>query len=309
MSFFGFGSTSFDPAKDIPSLTDKVILVTGGNCGLGRQSVLDLARQKPAHIWLAARDAVKAQEAIDGIRKELGSENTTAITHLPMDLCSLASVREAAEKVLAETPDRLDILMLNAGIMAHPPGLTKDGYEIQFGTNHMGHALLTKLLLPTVLKTPGSRVIVVASSLQALAPGQGIDYDTVKTPGEKISTWARYGQSKLANVLYASELARRHPELMAVSCHPGVVETNLMQTIHRTSFSYRILDPFMRLGFVTVSTGAKNQLWAATAEGVETGTYYTPVGVKGSGWGTGKGRDEALAKQLWEWTEKELEGK
>ncbi|KAK1760358.1 hypothetical protein QBC47DRAFT_366931 [Echria macrotheca] len=304
-----FGGKSFNPATDIPAQTGRVILVTGGNSGLGKQSVLQLARHNPACIWLCARGEARAQAAIDDIRAAV-LDSTTTIKPLDLDLTSFASIKAAARRVLAES-DRLDILMLNAGIMATPPGLTAEGYEIQFGTNHVGHALLTKLLLPLVLKTASEhkdvRIVVLSSAAFQLSPRQGIMFDTLKTKQEDTHTALRYGQSKLANILFAAEMARRYPQITTVSVHPGTVSTNLANAFGNSSV---LLKPLLWFYFNIVATsaenGARNQLWAATAEGVKSGLYYTPVGNdRGM---VGMAKDEELAGKLWEWTEKELEG-
>lgn len=163
-------SDSFTPSIDIPSLHGKVILVTGGNNGLGKQAILEYVRHGPAQIWMAARDLNKARQAIDDIAAEYNSFLPPIIKLLQIDLSSLVSVQQAAQQFYAEA-ERLDILMLNAGIMASPPGLTKDGYEIQFGTNFLGHALLAKLLLPMLQRTATNdpyadvRVVTLSSGL------------------------------------------------------------------------------------------------------------------------------------------------
>jgi retinol dehydrogenase 12 len=138
---FGFRSVHFSLKKDIPSLKGKVVLVTGGNSGLGKQCVLEYARHDPAQIWLAARNLDKAKAAVDEIKRQVPN---APIKILQLDLSSFESVKEAATTFSSES-DRLDILMLDAGIMAAKPGLTGDGYEIQFETNYLGHALLTQL--------------------------------------------------------------------------------------------------------------------------------------------------------------------
>ncbi|KAL8870601.1 MAG: hypothetical protein Q9174_003395, partial [Haloplaca sp. 1 TL-2023] len=139
----------FDPDQDIPDLSGKVILVTGGNAGLGKEAVLQLAKHKSSRIFLAARTASKGESAIEEIKQVVPSAN---ITLLKLDLCSFKSISAAAEEFKSQSK-RLDVLMNNAGIMATPLAETEEGYESQFGTNHMGHALLTKLLLPTLLST------------------------------------------------------------------------------------------------------------------------------------------------------------
>lgn len=213
-----------------------------------------------------------------------------------------------------EKEDRLDLLVCNAGIMAMPEGLTKDGYEIQFGTNHVGHALLVKLLLPVMERTaekPGAdvRVVTVSSVGHHLAPEEGIEFAALKGEMGHMSTWNRYAQSKLANRLFASQLAERYPGIMSVSVHPGVVSTNLYDAfVGDVGLKKAAYWGFKQLVSVSVEEGSKNQLWAATSprEGLVAGEYYVPVGILGKG--SRQGADKELGKRLWEWTEKELEG-
>lgn len=302
------GEVAFNPAKDIPSLKGKVILVTGGNSGLGKQSIIELAAHGPALIWLCARGEGRAQAAVDDVRKLVPD---TDIKALDLDLASFESVKNAARRVVAES-DRLDVLMLNAGIMATPTGLTTEGYELQFGTNHVGHALLTKLLLPLLQKTaeqPGSdvRVIVLSSVAHQGAPGGGILFDTLKSKQEDINTVYRYGQSKLANILFAVEMAKRYPKIKTIAVHPGAVASNLATPFGN---SYFFLRPFVWLYLVTcavsVEEGAKNQLWATVSNNAKSGEYYIPIGSKTGA--SALAKDKELATKLWEWTEKELEG-
>ncbi|KAH8898198.1 NAD(P)-binding protein [Thozetella sp. PMI_491] len=311
MGFFGGGGVTFNSAKDIPSLRDKVILVTGGSSGLGKQSILDLARHGPARIFLAARDLDKAAAAIDDIKK--AAPDAAPIEPLELDLASLASVKKAAAAFTSRS-QRLDILMLNAGIMSPPHGQTQDGYEIQFGTNHMGHALLAKLLLPILLRTaeqhnPDVRVVVLSSEGIGMAPPDGICFADLKTPSKDIGVFALYGQSKLANALFVCEFARQYPALTAVCIHPGAIMTNLG---HSWAGSYpmlwvlvRVLAPFV---LSSIENGVRNQLWGAVGEGVVSGEYYCPVGKITNAAGMDKVKDEALAKRLWDWTEEELKG-
>lgn len=298
-------------AEDIPDLSGKVILVTGANSGLGLQSVLDLARHGPKEIWLTSRTTEKANEAIQEIKKEVPGAN---LKPLSLDLASFDSIKSAARN-FTQASQRLDILLLNAGIMASDAGLTKDGYEVQFGTNHVGHALLTKLLTPLLDKTaaePSSdvRVVVLTSGAIAMAPNDGIQFDTLKTEQESMGTWTRYGQSKLANALFARQLATLHTTWTVTAIHPGVVTTNLSRHVKERYWWANALMPIANLLLTTVQQGALNQLWGATAPkgAIKSGEVYFPVGDLTGGRRGPYVKDDALAKKLWDWTEQELKG-
>ncbi|OIW33062.1 retinol dehydrogenase 12 [Coniochaeta ligniaria NRRL 30616] len=295
---FGFDAPAFK-AEDIPDLSGKVILVTGGNSGLGAESVLHLAKHKPSRIFLAARSEDKANAAIEEIKGKL-------------ELSSFESIKKAADTVTKSTT-RLDILLNNAGIMAKPPSLTKDGYEIQFGTNYMGHALLTRLLLPLLEKTAKEqgnkadvRIVNVSSLGHGFAPKGGLVLEECKTDLHYISTLARYGQSKLANILHAKALAKRYPSIKCVAIHPGRVDTRLMRGLDETWSWVKI--PMKLLGgmvLVTPEQGALTQLFAATSKDAKTGSYYVPIAKEDEA--SEYARDEKLADKLWDWTEKELD--
>lgn len=298
----------FRPDRDIPDLTGKTILITGGNVGLGKACVLEYARHKPDQIWLAARNLTKAQAAADEIKQQVPD---APIRLLELDLTSFNSIKQAAQVFSTSSP-RLDILMLNAGIMASPPGQTQDGYEIQFGTNHMGHALLTKLLLPTLEQTAHTgadvRIISLASDGHSFAPPGGFQFDTLKTPGDSLGAFARYGQSKLANILWTRQLAVEYPAFTIASIHPGVVSTNLLSgATDAPCFARMSLQAANAIGLLaTVEKGIRNQLWASVSPQVKSGEYYEPVGVLGKAKATGK--DMGLARKIWDWTEEELHG-
>ncbi|RHZ63369.1 hypothetical protein CDV55_107257 [Aspergillus turcosus] len=303
---------SFSPDK-IPDLSGKVILVTGGTAGLGAATVLHLARhtQPPSHIYISGRNASRADDLIKQVHD---SGSNTRVSFLPCDLGSLTSVKEAANTVLRQE-SRLDILMCNAGIMAQPPGLSKDGYEVQFGTNHLGHALLIQKCLPLLQRTAeeqpesDARIIILTSLGYRMHPSGGIVFSTLNTEQSfsafGFAAWIRYGQSKLANILYARELARRFPAIATLSVHPGVVSTGLVenQGWGNRAFIYvtnvgKVLKP---------EQGAYNQLWAATTakEDLMNGGFYEPVGVLSSRLDRAAS-DDALAKRLWEWTDEAL---
>ncbi|KAJ7735919.1 oxidoreductase [Mycena metata] len=299
----------FDPSN-IPNLSEKVFLVTGGTAGIGRETLLALAKHNPKGLYFTGRNSQRGAQVVADI-------NTTApsitAAFLECDLESLASVQRAVEQFISQS-DRLDVLICNAGVMNVPPALTKDGYEVHFGLNHLAHALFMKLLLPTLLRTadlPNAdvRIVSLTSKGYSMHPRGGIlfeDLRTTQASGQLFIESMRYGQSKLANILYAAELARRYPKITAVAVHPGVVRTELVST--QTAFMKAMIvltNPFSR---VSPAEGAYNTLWAATSDKTKivNGEYYEPVGVPGGHFR--QSRDKKLAAQLWEWTDKELQG-
>ncbi len=198
--------------------------------------------------------------------------------------------------------------------MTLPPCKTEEGHEIQFGTNHIGHHLLTKLLLPTLEKTaaiPDSDVRVI--SISSLANDRAPPMETM-LDNEKLSatgTWTRYGASKAANILFAAELARRYRTITSVSVHPGVIKSDLWNSTNKNNalirFGLMLIRPLM---FQTIQTGAHNALWAAAGtekDELKRGAYYTPVGKLDSGNSGNKyANDVEAGKALWEWTEAEI---
>lgn len=310
------GGKDFDPAKDLPSLAGKVLLVTGGTAGLGRGAVLALAKAHPAEIIFSGRN----QKNADALIAEAA---TTApgvpVRFLMCDLASLESVRAAAHSFLEGGASRLDVLMCNAGIMGTAPGVTKDGYEVQFGTNHMGHALLIKLLSPLLERTAAehgdARILLLSSTAYHLTTPAGIEFDTLKSaqtslgpvPLESVAVWHRYGQSKLANLLYAKSLATRLPTVTTVAVHPGVIKTGLFDAITSAAKPGGfIIANFSKT--TPVERGHFNQVWAATCPKDElvSGDFYVPVGTlyKPS---MKVAKDNKLEEKLWDWTQKELE--
>ncbi|EPE34789.1 NAD(P)-binding Rossmann-fold containing protein [Glarea lozoyensis ATCC 20868] len=325
---FGFLSRStvdFNTTTSIPSLNGKVIAITGGNAGLGYETVLRLAPHNPSHIYILSRNASTTNAAISSIQSQIA--NCCPITHIPLDLSDLSSVASCAAE-LQNREERLDILFLNAGIMLVPPALTAQGYEIQFGTNHLGHFLLAQLLLPllkhtTTLPDADVRVVVLSSVGMIFTYGRGIEYEGLGEAGSafRAAGLYRYARSKLCNALFAREFAGRYSGegITCVAVHPGVISTGLW----RETFGERdwgLLGEVGRwvamrvpvVGFEGVESGVRGQLWAAVGKlgkgrgEVEGGEFYTPVGVKGQGsWACYDGEE---AKRLWGWSEKAVEG-
>ena len=301
--------TRLDPEKDIPDLSSKVIIVTGGNNGIGKETVKQLAKHNPKRLYLCARSQSKADVAIAEISK---TAPNAKITFLELDLASFASVKKAGETVLS-SEDRIDVLINNGGVMALPPNLTKDGYEVQFGTNHMGHALFTRMLMPLLSKTaaqPGSDVRVInltSASEKYNAIKGGFIPEKCVTMMEEENTLKRYGQSKLANVLFTKELARRYPNITSVAVHPGRVQTPLLDHwINTSGWWPRLMRLSDSIVMVPVEVGALTQLWAATAnkDKVKSGAYYPP-GCK-EGQESAMAKDPKLAEKLWNWQEAEF---
>ncbi|KPI39572.1 putative oxido [Cyphellophora attinorum] len=300
---------AFDPKTSIPELTGRVIIVTGGNAGIGKQAVLELSRHNPRRLYLAARSRTKFDAALKDIL--LANPNASScVEYLELDLANLKSIRAAANKVLAENT-RLDILINNGGIMANPPALSADGYELQFATNYFGHAALTKLLMPLLQRTAEAlpemqrntvRVVHVSSAAARL--------DQQKGKREDVNEYARYSISKLAQILYARQSVVHWPDVVHVAIQPGRVDTGLLDHYLGSGKRWGPLGLMQRTydavaGKLTVEEGALTPLWAATWTGdVSNGGMFSPVGVPEPG--SAQCRDDKLAKALWDWTEEEL---
>ena len=274
----------FNPSTSIAPLASRVILVTGANAGIGLQSVLQLSHHDPARIYLACRSRAKYDAAVAEIFKS-NAKAIDCVQFLELDLNSFDSIKTAAKQVLGEN-DRLDILINNAGIMGAPPGITSEGYEVHFGVNYLGHALLTNLLLPLLQRTAARadvvkwsiRVVNVTSmAALAMAPRSkdpsGIDLSaaTVKSNGNGTHSFYLYGASKLANILFAKESARRWEKsgVVSVSVHPGRVQTNLLDGFF-TKSKWSFWAMFQKtydsvVGIIDAEKGAWTQVWAATA--------------------------------------------
>jgi NAD(P)-dependent dehydrogenase (short-subunit alcohol dehydrogenase family) len=262
-------------AAQIPSQAGKTVLITGANSGIGFQAAVELARHG-AHVLLGCRNATKAQAALQRLQSEVPNASAEIVE---LDMASLASIRAFAAAFAARHIP-LDILINNAGIMALPKReLTADGFERQFGTNHLGHFALTGLLMPQLLAAPAPRVITVAS----LAHRNGkIDFSNLQSE-RKYKPWDAYGESKLANILFANELAKRATaagsKLISVPVHPGVSRTSIVTNGPGFSdLKSKILFTFAKFLTSPDSEGALPTLYAATAPGIQGGQYIGPNG-------------------------------
>ncbi len=260
--------------NNIPDLSKKIILITGGNSGLGFEAARVFAK-KNAQVIFTTRDINKGNEAKNKILKEYPKAN---IKVMKLDLTDLNSIHNFTKKY-KETYNKLDILINNAGIMMTPYKKTKDGFELQFGTNHLGHFALTGLLLDYLKNTPKSRVVNVSS----MAHKSGvIDFEDLMFENKKYSPMKSYSRSKLANLLFTYELERRlkkkNIDCISVAAHPGVASTNLDKYL-KENFLLKILLKII-LPIITQSPkkGALPEIRAAIDKNVIGADYYGPNG-------------------------------
>ncbi|XP_066281819.1 retinol dehydrogenase 13-like [Branchiostoma lanceolatum] len=285
----------------------KTVIITGANTGIGKVTARDMA-ERGARVILACRSLEKAEEAAKEIRSQTGNENVVV---QKLDLASLTSVREFA-KAINDAEPRLDVLINNAGVMACPRWETEDGFEMQFGVNHLGHFLLTNLLLDKLKKSAPSRVVTVSGLAYIFT--SGIDFDDINfekdyNPGES------YYRSKLANVLFSKELARRleGTGVTSNSLHPGVIYTELVR--HRqerirgevgeqlSKAADKIIEGFVGIFGKTCEEGAQTTICCAVAEEWEntTGLYFSDCVPKET---SAAGMDDEAAARLWDVSEK-----
>lgn len=283
--------------KDVPDQSGRTIVITGANTGLGYEAARVLAG-KNARVIIACRSPQKARAALERI---LALHPDAEVEPLELDLASLESVRQAAAQL--EQEQRLDVLINNAGIMVPPYELTADGFESQFGVNHLGPFAFTGLLLDKIRATPGARII----STSSIAHKRGkIHFDDINAENG-YSAIPRYAQSKLANLYFAYELQRRLEAAgdgtLSVAAHPGIADTELSRYLPK---ALMLLAPIFSPLFNSPAQGAWPTLAAATMEGVQGGEYYGPckrgetagpaVRVKS----TRRSHDREAARRLWE---------
>ncbi len=289
----------------MPDLTGKVAIVTGANSGIGFEAAKEFAR-KGARTILACRSLDKARIALDQILAEIPNSPAEI---LQLDLTSQATVHRFVTDFKARY-GRLDVLVNNAGIMWVPYGKTEDGFESQFGTNHLGHFALTGLLIDLLLKTPGSRVVNVSSNGHRTG---NMDFDNLMfTDGQGYSPHRAYARSKLANLLFTYELQRRYEAIeadaIATAAHPGASSTRLVD--HLTDRWYwKILLPIILRMSQSAAMGALPTIRAAVDPDVKGGEYYGPSGfMEQRGYpvvvqSNGSSHDQESARKLWQISE------
>lgn len=281
-------------AESAAELTGRTFLVTGGNAGVGYATAIDLAR-RGGRVHIAGRSKEKCEAAVASIKAATGSDQVFLVL---LDLASLDSVRAGAAAFLALN-EPLHVLINNAGVGGQR-GLTSDGFELHFGVNHLGHFLLTQLLLPRIVESgadaPGARIVVVSSDSHYQA--KGIDFDKLRSRTRTVAGLREYSVSKLANVLFSAELARRlsGTGVNTYCLHPGVVASEIWRRVPWP------LRPLIKSRMLTIEEGARTSLYCATSPDVagETGLFYDECAVREPS----KVAQPALAAELWAYSEK-----
>lgn len=277
------------------SLTGRVALITGANTGIGLATARELAA-RGVHVFVACRSVEKGDAAVDEIRKATGNQQ---VEMLALDLGDFDSVRACAKEFMARDLP-LHLLINNAGL-AGAKGMTTSGFELAFGTNHMGHFLLTQLLLDRIKSAAPARIVTVSS--RAHTRVSGIDWALLQRPTKSMTGIPEYGASKLANLLFSAELARRlaGTGVTTYSLHPGVVASEVWRALPRP------LQWFAKRRMISVEEGAATTLFCATAPALanESGLYYDRCQIKTP---SRAGQDTALAAELWQRSEDWLRG-
>jgi len=265
MATFNAQSTAAQ-VLDGHDLTGKTVFITGGASGIGQETARAMAA-KGAHVVIAARNREKMDEALAAIKSDTRSDKVETIM---LDLASLDSVRacaDAANQRLA----KIDLLINNAGVMACPLSRTTDGFEMQFGTNHLGHFLLTSRLMPLIEKGHNKRIVILSSRAHHMAPS---NLDDPNFENTDYHPWISYGQSKTANALFSVGLERRFSDkgIHAYAVHPGGIETNLSRHLTKEqsdSLIERVQTNDPDFSWKTIAQGAATSCWAATAPDIE----------------------------------------
>ncbi|KAI8883970.1 NAD(P)-binding protein [Backusella circina FSU 941] len=300
MAFFAKRNFSFE---QIPDLSGKIAIVTGSNTGIGRVCALEMAR-KNCTIILACRNSEKTLAVAKEIQEETGNKN---IEFIQLDLMSLKSVKAFTDEFKSRYSN-LHILINNAGVMMCPFGLSEDGIETQFATNHVAHFYLTTLLLPELERSAPSRVVNVSSEGHRIPFGK-LDLENISDP-KKYNRTSQYGKSKTCNILFTRELSKRLEakgvEVYVNANHPGVVRSEL--TRHLISTSSIFTKVYNTVFTITTEDGAVTQLYLATSPEVEEkkhkGKYFIPYATLRKSYGVSASED--APKELWDFTEKLL---
>ncbi len=297
-------------ARDLPDLTDRTVVITGANSGLGLESARMLAGAG-ATVVMTARRREKHDEAEATIRP---TNRRADLRFVRLDLADLSSVRDAAAEI-AESHPTVDVLMNNAGVMMSPKATTADGFELQLGTNHLGHFALTGLLLGPLMAGGEGRVVTVSSMVHH---NGRMDWSDIEQQQGSYDTTAQYARSKLANLLFAQELHRRieaaDAPLRSVAAHPGYSATNLQSAGVQMSgggLFHKVADLAMRVGNLVIAQparqGALPQVHAAVSD-VPGGSYWGPDGYREMRGDVGpahinrKARSTEDAARLWDWS-------
>jgi NAD(P)-dependent dehydrogenase (short-subunit alcohol dehydrogenase family) len=277
-------------------MAGKLALITGGNAGIGRETAVGLAR-KGAQVVITSRDAARGGDALADIKRRSGNENVDVMS---LDLARLASVREFASAFL-DRYDRLDVLIDNAGLVLGSRTVTEDGYETTFQVNHLGHFLLTELLRDRLVASAPSRIVIVSSDAHKSARN-GLDFDDLQSQ-RKYRSFGVYGKTKLANILFTRELARRldGTGVTVNAVHPGFVASRFGRD-GDTGLLGRIAMPLVRPFALNAEQGAQTSIYLASDPAVEgiTGAYWVkcaPVTPSDAA------QDDAAARKLWDASE------
>lgn len=267
-----------------------MVVITGANTGIGKETAIDLAT-RGGKVYIACRDKDKSREALEDIRK---ASNNPKASYLELDLASIESIKEFS-KNFHELETHLHILVNNAGVMACPKSYTKDGFEMQIGTNHLGHFLLTNMLLDLLIKSSPSRIVVVASEGYKLG---NINKDDIFSE-KSYSKLKAYGQSKSANILFANELSTRlqGTGVTVNSCHPGIIRTELSR--HMDSWLRTIYRPLLKPFYKTIHEGAQTSIRLAVDPDLDgvSGKYFADCNEANL---SKAAKDTETAKWLWQ---------
>ena len=289
-SYFLCQCTAGGVCRSKALLNGKTVIITGANGGIGKETAVDLARRN-ARVIMACRSVEKGEKAAVEVRKRSGSDD---VVFVQLDLASLTSVRQFAAKVLEEEP-RLDILINNAGVMACPYTKTEDGFEMQFGVNHLAHFLLTNLLLDRLKEAPSARIVNVSSHGHIMGK---INFDDLNSQ-RSYGAWSAYGHSKLANILFTRSLAKRleGTNVTANALHPGSVKTELGRHARFiATIAYWIFPIFIK----TPWEGAQTSIYCAVSEEMEgvSGKYLADCKILKTK--NKEATDDEIAERLWQ---------